>query len=293
MSILHYTKQKFHDALLSKGITIKKIDYENYFVKSLLPRLKESTYVNLGAGKFNLNGWTVMDYSTPSYNYSSEDRFIQYDISSQDPIPFSDDSVDGLYCSHVFEHFGNEVNLHLLNEIERVLKKGSIARIVVPDAVAAYDAMKRNDKDFFVWNWWNSNKKNYSSYTDVSPIDWPIEFQWLSILASERVPLDKKLQSDHKISLELLKDMVQNLRKEELMDQLVEPLSYQYNQSNSHINWFSLDKFERLLEEASTTLTVYKSEYLKSSDPQMRVEGYFDNTWPQMSLYVEFKKVEL
>ncbi len=49
------------------------------------------------------------------------------------PLPFSNDSVDAVYHSHVLEHFDREFVDGFLLEIKRVLRPGGIQRIVVPD----------------------------------------------------------------------------------------------------------------------------------------------------------------
>ena len=48
-------------------------------------------------------------------------------------IPFSDNSVDVVYHSHLFEHLDRHIGKEFLNEINRVLKPGGKLRIVVPD----------------------------------------------------------------------------------------------------------------------------------------------------------------
>ncbi len=48
-------------------------------------------------------------------------------------IPFADDSVDAVYHSHVLEHLDRDVAPVFVKEAARVLKKGGVLRIVVPD----------------------------------------------------------------------------------------------------------------------------------------------------------------
>jgi SAM-dependent methyltransferase len=51
----------------------------------------------------------------------------------QKGIPFDDFSFDAAYSSHLFEHFDHEIAPCFLRECYRVLKKGGVCRIVVPD----------------------------------------------------------------------------------------------------------------------------------------------------------------
>ncbi len=48
-------------------------------------------------------------------------------------IPLSDNSVDVVYHSHLLEHFSRSDGAHFIKECFRVLKRGGIIRIVVPD----------------------------------------------------------------------------------------------------------------------------------------------------------------
>lgn len=48
-------------------------------------------------------------------------------------LPFQNESVDLIYASHVFEYFDREEGLEVLKEWFRVLKKGGILRLAVPD----------------------------------------------------------------------------------------------------------------------------------------------------------------
>lgn len=81
--------------------------------------------VNIGCGKRHDKSWINIDFS------SSSPDIIQYDLNKG--IPFEDNSVDVVYNSHVLEHFSNKQGNFLLSECYRVLKKGGIIRVAVPD----------------------------------------------------------------------------------------------------------------------------------------------------------------
>lgn len=48
-------------------------------------------------------------------------------------IPFDSDTIDGVYHSHLLEHFDKDIACKFLLEVKRVLKAGGVHRIVVPD----------------------------------------------------------------------------------------------------------------------------------------------------------------
>ncbi len=81
--------------------------------------------LNIGCGSTYHQDWVNIDIKA----HSSE--VIEYDLSSG--LPFESNSVDACYSSHVLEHLRvNEADL-FLSEQFRVLKKGGVIRIVVPD----------------------------------------------------------------------------------------------------------------------------------------------------------------
>jgi SAM-dependent methyltransferase len=48
-------------------------------------------------------------------------------------LPYATESVDKIYCSHFIEHIPPDKGNNILKECYRVLKKGGIIRLVVPD----------------------------------------------------------------------------------------------------------------------------------------------------------------
>lgn len=46
--------------------------------------------------------------------------------------PWKNNSVDEVHCSHMIEHLTSDQRCHFMNELWRVLKKGSTAMIVAP-----------------------------------------------------------------------------------------------------------------------------------------------------------------
>ena len=66
-------------------------------------------------------------------------------------LPFKDSSVDYIYTNNMFEHLTQENFMFVLKECYRVLKKGGVLRLVVPDLfqhVAIY--IKDKDADKFI-----------------------------------------------------------------------------------------------------------------------------------------------
>jgi predicted SAM-dependent methyltransferase len=97
---------------------------------ALLKRVAASShplYLNLGSGPRGLadDHWINVD--------GYRDHNVHYLMDFCRRWPFADDSFDGIFCEHVFEHFDYEHGQKLLRESFRVLLPGRSIRIIVPD----------------------------------------------------------------------------------------------------------------------------------------------------------------
>ncbi len=103
--------------------------------------------LHLGCGKRYIPGFIHIDLDTfPHIDYQS-------DIGKLPMI--ADATVDLIYCCHAFEYFDRqEANDRILPEWRRVLKKGGILRLAVPD----FEALV----------------KVYSTYRDLNKIIGPL-----------------------------------------------------------------------------------------------------------------------
>jgi len=63
----------------------------------------------------------------------AETNYVNVDLQKS-PLPFANDSVNGIVANHTLEHFDCLSALKLLCECKRVLAPGGVLRIGVPDA---------------------------------------------------------------------------------------------------------------------------------------------------------------
>tara|TARA_Y100000031_G_C8180123_1_gene366037 strand:+ start:779 stop:1201 length:423 start_codon:yes stop_codon:yes gene_type:complete len=78
--------------------------------------------IDIGCGHHKKEGFTGLDI----------DKNSQADIiGSALDLPFKNESVDQIYCSHLLEHFTPEQAKTFFSEIYRVLKKGNSAVLKV------------------------------------------------------------------------------------------------------------------------------------------------------------------
>ena len=81
--------------------------------------------LNLGCGNCFHKDWINIDF------VSNNEHVAQYNLLKG--IPFKDNSIDVVYHSHVLEHFSRKDGENFIKECHRVLNKGGIIRVAVPD----------------------------------------------------------------------------------------------------------------------------------------------------------------
>jgi predicted SAM-dependent methyltransferase len=96
-------------------------------------------YLHLGCGAVNHEQFINIDgYPHPHVHY----------VQSIDKLPqFLNDTVDLIYASHCLEHFSYTQTKSVLNEWYRVLKKGAVLRLSVPDFDKLVEIYKVHDRD--------------------------------------------------------------------------------------------------------------------------------------------------
>lgn len=98
--------------------------------------------LNLGAGSNRPQDehWTNLDdlyeqfpVGTPERtNLDAEPRYVDHRLPQ--PLPFIENTFDGILCSHIIEHFNIHDAVKIMADCKRVLKPGGILVVSVPDA---------------------------------------------------------------------------------------------------------------------------------------------------------------
>jgi predicted SAM-dependent methyltransferase len=137
--------------------------------------------LNIGGGKGHphVDGWQVVDIRSHAD--------VVLDISKQ-PLPFVDDSVDTIFCSHTLEHIIPQRLNFVLSEFYRVMnKENSLLRIIVPDISKALKAYHEKDETFF-------------DHSEISPnyLDAPLGGKLASWFYSTRIDKKSQIESDMK-----------------------------------------------------------------------------------------------
>lgn len=132
--------------------------------------------LNLGSGPNSAKGWINYDWGLLPFlaKYRLTSIFTSLSllpkiyncqwpkielIDLRKELPDEDGSVNYIYCSHLLEHFEKYQSLKLLRECRRILKRGGMMRIVLPDLEKVIDEYR--DADSFNREFYGYDKDKY------------------------------------------------------------------------------------------------------------------------------------
>jgi len=100
--------------------------------------------------KYGMNGVGI-DFSEYSYQTRCIDEkyFLKYDLTSNPPIPFENNSFDFILANDILEHLYENDSLRLAKDIYRVLKPGCYAHVNIGVGVCDEHVLL---KDFMWWS---------------------------------------------------------------------------------------------------------------------------------------------
>lgn len=104
---------------------------------NILNKFSKPYKVNIASGNYGQPGWINIDC------YKGKNVTVIFDVRKKIPLP--NQSVEMIFCEHFLEHldFYEEVP-HFLSECFRVLIKGGLVRLVVPNVPAYLKAYFRD-----------------------------------------------------------------------------------------------------------------------------------------------------
>ena len=228
---------------------------------------KNKFYLNIGGFIFLKRNWRVLEYISESYPISK--YLIDYDVNLllNQKLPLSSEHVDLIYTSHTLEHLLEDSVSYNIREQYRILKKNGVLRIVVPDIDILWGACKK--KDFRILNYFGKKKEQ------------TIPEYFLSTFSIKKV--NKNILENDFDNLEKLEFLIKYETKQ------IEDLNR--HDFSTHICWFNFEKIRNILiKNGFEDQNIRKCSYLKSKEKEMRDSQFFDNTNPEISLFVECVK---
>ncbi len=256
--------------------------YDGIFPKQSLSRRR---LYNIGAGLFQHQYWTNIDYATEHYGKVQKD-FINYNLMEMKPLPIEDSVAEIVYSSHTIEHINDEAAVNMLRESYRILKPGGYIRLTTPDAWLEYQAYKRNDVSFWYWVDRYSKPGTWERLYKVPLSEASIHQLFLHHFASQLCEIDVDDSPEKKYSDFEISEYFSNNPGVSALDYFTRQCKFNADHPGNHINWWTHEKLISFLKEAGFS-TPYVSGWGKSVLPPLRDTILFDNTHPNISLYVE------
>lgn len=275
-----------------RRVPSKGADIAIYYKMYEKEAVENQRFYNIGAGGFRHRAWTNVDHRSDWYKDAQGNSIgIDYDLMSLAPIPVEDNTAEIVYSSHTIEHITNEAAQNMFNESHRILKKGGFFRVTTPDIDLDFRAYKENDRHYYYWIDWYSTPKAYKRACLNKPLN---EASIQQILLYQFASSTCTLHIDgspERINDEEFDRIFREMKYEEALDYCISKcsLKVQKKYPGNHISWWNKDKLLRMLSVAGFD-NIYLSGYGQSHCPVLRNISIFDNTHPQISLYVEAVK---
>lgn len=115
-----------------------------YWHKTFSSSRFKNTYLNIGCGEKYIAGMVNLDGNI----FRKKDIWLDVTLG----LPFSANSIEGIYASHVIEHFNSDNVRKLLSDFYKVLRPGGVVRVVVPSLEYGIEAyVKGNLKNLPEW----------------------------------------------------------------------------------------------------------------------------------------------
>ncbi len=249
--------------------------------------VRNRRFYNVGAGSFFHPCWTNLDYASDWYA-GIQRGFVPYDLMAGGRLPIQDASAEIIYTSHTVEHVTDAAVERLFRNAFDALKPGGIFRVTTgPDADLNFAALERGDAGWFYGDDDASARfdAHYRNIHREPPNTRPIEERWLHHVASQLAPNDRS-PSPVKFNAREIRRIIAEKGKIGALDFFTSLCSFQPDHIGNHISWWNAEKLINRLRAAGFE-NVYLSGYRQSAAHVLRNTHFFDNTHPQMSVYVE------
>ena len=221
--------------------------------------------INLGAGK----GW--MSKTERGNNWIGLDKLEGKYLDEKTILPAWNEEIDIVYSSHFFEHIDNATGINLINESYRVLKKGGVIRILVPDFFKIYESIKQTLL--------TSKGDKIELLEELR--GWMGNFDIING-KSVKINQQRTIKIDENFWMKELKSSTMPEFFKFIQSQIPKELDYQIP-SRQHINWWDKNKLNKINPNLKFKYSKHGEGKIKL--PLNKFDGYVDRR--DITLYME------
>ncbi len=236
---------------------------------------EDRVMINIGSGVWYKPHWKSLDFYSEWYGAK---RWLKlsldyvYDLTSLEPFPLEDATVDLYYSEFAFEHIPDHCSQYVFKEIYRTLKCGGGFRIIVPDIDVFIEKYKNNDVEFF------KNDMNVMKHQQnrVGTITEGFFRNFATLLPDDVVNEDQ------------VRENLRTMKKEQFLDYYTKSRQQDKRYAGHHITWYDFTKLSKMLKAAGFE-KLYKLDPETSKNENFIGTGLNTRPW-YPSLVVEAYK---
>ena len=244
---------------------------------------KDDLNLNIGSGGKSYPFFINLDIPSNQYKErQKKNKFVPYDLT-KDKLPFEDNTVSNIFCSHVIEHCEDSGVDKLFYECIRVLKKNGVFRITCPDSKFLFEVSSFENEYWHRIKNQHGGEKWYGRHRDtITNNDCFIREISTNKLFLDKNSYDKTIIEYKKLNYS---DAVRFLTKGNKAD---------IKSIGNHINYFDYEKIRNKLKDAFSKLDIKNYKIInskpKGSVSQLMSEDCFGEV-EHMSIFVDCVKL--
>jgi predicted SAM-dependent methyltransferase len=241
---------------------------------------KNDINLNIGSGGKSYPYFINLDLPSDHYkNSQKNNNYIPYDLRI-DNLPFDNETVSNIFCSHVIEHVTDENTFKLFSECVRVLKKDGALRITCPDSKFLFEVSSFQNEF-----WHRTYSKNETFYGKKMSEVLSFDF-FIREISTNKLKFNSQFYKSIIGRLPFLK-------YEEVVEELTKDNKQDISKPGDHINFFDFEKIKNILTNVCTKLGLINYKIIHSkphgSISKIMNEDLFDQV-EHMSIFVDFRK---
>ena len=236
---------------------------------------KSSKFICFGSGAFYHNRWTNYDYPGRSLYYKNiqgnefED-FQPINLCDKNLVlPEKNNSIELIYCSHTLEHIEEKSSKHFMKECFRILKKGGLLRVALPNT-------KNN---FYI----------LQLVKQQNNLDKIIKQNYLQDAVSHIFSDMKNMSLDYSTSMVKKSKYNSSLFSKNSIIKHPEISKFNNNQPERHIAYWDLENLAEIIKKIGFKFIIPNYQGNSVGYP-FRNLHVFDNTEQHMSIYADIIK---